>query len=170
MGLYKTGGSGGSSYDRSIFNSIYNGDKQITRTTIKSTVVCNNPRLSILAAGHTPKIMNMLKKEKQTTSSSDGFITRFLFCAPQAIRYSLKNVPKTGSKFFDVIHLLTGVSVLNKNFKRFKEDEFLTFQEDAFDLLSDTFDSFDALAAKYQLANGFIRLIFKHTIIHDYFI
>ena len=112
----------------------------------------------------------MLKKEKQTTSSSDGFNTRFIFCAPQAIRYSLKNVPKTGSKFFDVIHLLTGVCVLNKNFKRFKEDEFLTFQEDAFDLLSDTFDSFDALAAKYQLANGFIRLIFKHTIIHDYFI
>ena len=34
LDLYKSGGNGGSSYDRSLFNSIYNGDPEIKRTTI----------------------------------------------------------------------------------------------------------------------------------------
>ncbi len=157
LGLYKSGGNGGSSYDRSLLNSIYNGDPEIKRTTMKSSVVALNPRLSIIAAGHTFRIMDMLKKEKRSTSSSDGFISRFLFCAPMAIRYSLKNVPQFSSKVFDVTNLLHAVYIINKNFHLNDKTEFLNFDEDAFNLLSDTFENYDSIAVKYQLINGYIR-------------
>ena len=154
FGLHKSGGSGGSSNDRSIFNSIYNGDSEITRTTCKSTVTANNPRLSIISAGHTYKIMVILKKEKKSSGCSDGFISRFIFCAPQAIRSSLKSVPKFENNVFDVRHLLNAAFIINKSFDK---KDFLSFDEESFNVLSETFQHYDAMASKYQLVNGYIR-------------
>ena len=157
LGLYKSGGSSGSSYDRSLFNSLYNGDEEITRTTIKCRVKAKKPRLSIISAGHTYKIMEMLKKEKKSSSCSDGFISRFIFCAPQTIRCCLKSVPEYDNKCFDVKHLLNATYIINKDFQRIDKSEYLTFEEDAFNLLNVTFEHYDRISTKYQLKDGFIR-------------
>lgn len=159
LGLYKAGGANGSSYDRSLFNSIYNGDTEITRTTVKATATAKTPRLSILCAGHTYKIMEMLQKEKKSSGASDGFISRFLFCAPQTLRITLKSVTSIPHNQYDVKHVLAAVAIINKHFRITDKSEFLTFEAEAFDLLSDTFSAYDQTASKYQLTNGFIRFI-----------
>lgn len=160
FGLYKPGGG---SYDRSLMNSIYNGDSTIARTTIKSNVSAKNPRLSIISAGHIHKVMDLLEKEKQQTGGSDGFILRFIFCAPESKRVSLIKssvVNKVNTcNLLDITHLLEGVYVLNENLSVNEKNEFeyLEFDEDAFNYLSEVFDSYDRIAFKYQLTNSYIR-------------
>ncbi len=157
FGLYKSTGGSGSSYDRSLFNSIYNGDAEITRTTIKTSVTASQPRLSIISAGHHHKIIEMLQKEKKGSRSSDGFISRFVFCAPQTLRISLKSVKNIPPNFMDVRHILIAIFIINKNFNENESTSFLTYTDEAFILLSDTFETYDRISAKYQLSNPFIR-------------
>lgn len=63
FGMYK---SGGSSYDRSIYNNIYNGEEQLIHETKKYKIRIKQPRLSIFGAGHPHRvqILKMLKKEE----------------------------------------------------------------------------------------------------------
>ena len=53
FGMYK---GGGASFDRSIYNSIYNGEEQLNHETKKYKIKIKQPRLSIIGAGHPHKV------------------------------------------------------------------------------------------------------------------
>jgi hypothetical protein len=57
FGLYKAGGL---AYDRAIYLSLYNGEKETTHTTKKYKYKILKPRLSLYAAGHTHKIVSTI--------------------------------------------------------------------------------------------------------------
>jgi hypothetical protein len=52
-GLYKIGGG---SFDRSIFNNIYNGEEELQLQTKKYHLTCSQPRLSIFGCIHPHKV------------------------------------------------------------------------------------------------------------------
>ena len=157
FGLYKGGGGGASAYDKSIFNSIYNGDSEIKRSTIKSQTCASQPRLGILAAGHPSRVIEMLLKEKNCKSGCDGLISRFIFSVPNAMRKSLRDLAIIPVNSFTLKHLFLMVYFINKNAARTKETKtHFHFSEAAFDLLNSCFDEYNTVASKYQLTNGFI--------------
>ncbi len=157
FGLYKGGGGGGSAYDKSIFNSIYNGESEIKRSTLKSQTCALEPRLGILAAGHPSRVIEMLLKEKNLKSASDGLISRFVFSVPNAMRKSLRDLATIPENSFTINYLFLIVYFINKNAgETIEKKTFLRFSESAFDLLNTCFDEYNAIAAKYQLTNGFI--------------
>ena len=53
FGLYK---SGGGSFDRSIYNTIYNGETEFQYQTKKYQVIVKQPRLSIFACVHPQRV------------------------------------------------------------------------------------------------------------------
>ena len=154
FGLYKGGGAGGSVYDRSIFLTLYNGEVELQHATKKYKLNLEHPRLSIFAAGHPHKIIEMLEKEKNMTNC-DGLISRFIICAPKAVRIELKdliNVP-TGSLLIE--QLLCGIYLQNKiaasNLTKDKVTELLSFENEAFILLNDQFREYERISSKFEL-------------------
>ena len=54
FGMYK---GGASSFDRSIYNSVYNGEEELNHETKKYKIKVHQPRLSIFGAGHPHRVM-----------------------------------------------------------------------------------------------------------------
>ncbi|RNA05204.1 hypothetical protein BpHYR1_040782 [Brachionus plicatilis] len=78
FGLYK--GQNSSSYDRSIYNDLYNAPSFYRRDTANSRQVFKEPRLNICVLGHPPTFIELIKNE--VNSKDDGLIQRFHLCAP----------------------------------------------------------------------------------------
>ncbi len=75
--MYK---SGGSSFDRSIYLKLYNGPERHGQHLKGQNIELIEPRLSILAATHAERVIDMIEDEKNF--QSDGFISRFrIVCA-----------------------------------------------------------------------------------------
>lgn len=53
FGLYK---SGGGAFDRSIYNTIYNGEEELQYQTKKSQFAILQPRLSIFGCAHPHRV------------------------------------------------------------------------------------------------------------------
>ena len=157
FGLYKGGGSA-SSYDRSFFNSIHNGE--LTRTTLKASKTAFNPRLSIVSAGHPVRVIEMLNKEKTFGSGSDGFISRFIICLPMPLRISIKQLEVNSSSQLSLKNFLAALYILNKKFLKNGKLEHFTFSQESFEILNETFESYDSIAVKFQITNGFISYVY----------
>ena len=79
FGLYK---SGGASFDRSIYNTLYNRAKELTQTTKSNNIKLTNRRLSIFGGGHPMKIFKRFEVERNADLSCDGLYARFLVLNP----------------------------------------------------------------------------------------
>ena len=53
FGMYK---SGGGSFDRSIYNTVYNGEEELSHETKKYKINISQPRLSIFGSGHPHRV------------------------------------------------------------------------------------------------------------------
>jgi hypothetical protein len=73
------------------------------------------------------------------------------------MRVSLKSLPRFERNFLDVRHVLKGAHIINKKFRKIDKNEFLSFDEEAFQVQSETFEIYDGFASQYQLKNGYIR-------------
>ena len=56
FGMYKNGGSG---FDRSIYNSIYNGEEELIYQTKKYQYQISQPRLSIFGCVHPQRVSKL---------------------------------------------------------------------------------------------------------------
>lgn len=81
FGLYK-GGSGGGSFDRSIYLTMYNGEDEFSHTTKSYDCQLLFPRLSIFGAAHPTKIITRFLEEKNLVDC-DGLYARFLVFNPE---------------------------------------------------------------------------------------
>ncbi len=158
FGLYK---SGGGAFDRSIFLTLYNGEPEMSHATKKYKVKITQPRLSIMAAGHPHKLIEMLNKERKMSNGCDGLISRFIIAAPKAVRISIIDLKQPPSNSFQLKHLLYGIYALNKNFKiknnNADEKVLLKLSEIAFEKVNEKFDEYDIIACKFELSKSFIR-------------
>jgi len=68
---------------------LYNGEDQLNHVTRGYARNIKNPRLSILAAGHTHKLIGLIETEKDVQKSSDGFVSRLLILNPKPSELSL---------------------------------------------------------------------------------
>jgi hypothetical protein len=62
-------------YHRSVLNTLWNGPKYYFWQLVKGDIKCENPWLSIVAAGHPSAIMNILK-EDNSQLGADGLFAR----------------------------------------------------------------------------------------------
>ena len=60
-------------YYRSVLNTLWNGPSCYFRQLVKGDVKCEDPWLSIIAAGHPGTIMNILKEENSQLGADDLF-------------------------------------------------------------------------------------------------
>ena len=135
-------------------NSIYNGESEIKRSTFKSQTCAIEP---ILAAGHPSRVIEMLLKEKNLKSACDDLVSRFVFSVPDAMRKSLRDLSTIPENSLTIKFLFLIVYFFDKNAdETLDKKTFLRFSESAFELLNTCFDEYNAIAAKYQLTNGFI--------------
>ncbi len=102
FGLYKGGGGGGSAYNKSFFNSIYNGESEIKRSTLKSQTCAIEPSLGILDAGHPSRVIEMSLKEKNLKSACDGLVSCFVLSIPNAMRKSLRDLATIPENSFTI--------------------------------------------------------------------
>ncbi len=56
--------NGGSSYDRSIYNELFNGDGSFSRVLSKFSYIIVNPRLNICLLGHANEFINIWLKSE----------------------------------------------------------------------------------------------------------
>ena len=75
--------SGGSSYDRSIYNELFNGDGTFSRVLSKVAYIIVNPRLNICLLGHANEFIKYMIEERNC--KDDGLIQRLLCNAPMPI-------------------------------------------------------------------------------------
>ena len=77
IGLYNKSGGG---LERSIINTLSNGTSEFKHELKSKQYEIAYPRLSVLAAGHPPKLITNINSEKL---SSDGFFSRYFCCVPE---------------------------------------------------------------------------------------
>ncbi|CAF1097784.1 unnamed protein product, partial [Brachionus calyciflorus] len=87
FGMYKCGNG---SFDRSIFLTLYNGQKSFSHTVKSYEFEIKDPRLCIFASGHHWKAIDMI--EDENSFKGDGFISRFLICCPKPVRLKLRQL------------------------------------------------------------------------------
>ncbi len=74
-GSFGTLKCGATTFDRSVYLTLYNGPERLQQQLKKQSIHLIEPRLSILAASHAERIIDMIEDEKN--SRSDGFISCF---------------------------------------------------------------------------------------------
>ena len=93
----------------------------------------------------------MLGEEAKTTSS-DGFMSRFLICAPQPSRISLKNLTPMDVNDRNLLSkLFITIKLMHLDEIRYSYDV------NAFDYLSDCFDDYNMVSQKNERKNPFLR-------------
>ncbi len=80
--------SGGSSYDRSIYNELFNGDGTFSRVLSKVSYIIVNPRLNICLLGHANEFIKYMIEERNC--KDDGLIQRLLCNAPMPLFLSME--------------------------------------------------------------------------------
>ncbi len=92
IGTGKYGGGGSGSYEKSILNTLSNGQEFYEYTTKSGgkQTICR-PRLSIYGGFHTAVYINMLLKEGKGICAN-GHISRFIVVNPESIRLRLCKV------------------------------------------------------------------------------
>ena len=85
FGLFNNGKG---TYERSVFNTLANGESHYEMTTIKhGKQSIDEPRITVLAAGHPNTIIELLYSEMRI--SADGFFSRWLILNPPTVFLSL---------------------------------------------------------------------------------
>jgi hypothetical protein len=82
--------SGGSSYDRSIYNELFNGDGTFSRVLSKISYIIVNPRLNICLLGHANEFIKYMIEERNC--KDDGLIQRLLCNAPMPPFLSMEKI------------------------------------------------------------------------------
>ncbi len=77
LGRYSNGGSG---YDRSIYNELWEGPFLFCRNLANKAYIIQNARLNICLLGHASEFVKYMHDER--TSKDDGLIQRVLCSAP----------------------------------------------------------------------------------------
>lgn len=173
--LYK---SGNGAFDRSQFLTLNNGEEYFMNETKSYKIVIDEPRLTIFAAAHPHKIIKLLDDEKEMGQNCDGFISRFLFCAPKPLRrklsnikmlefrISLTNINSIISSFnkaeqidfqhdFNFIHLFAIIKLMHENAPKY------TYSDEAYNELSEYIFKYELIAEKFELNENesFIRYV-----------
>ncbi len=107
-------------------------------------------RLNVIAAAHPRKIIAMLREESSTTSS-DGFMSRFLICCPQPSRQTLKSLTVLGKEKLSLAKLFATIKILHSEATTFK----LTGV--GFDYLSECLEDYDMISEKNERTTPFLR-------------
>ncbi|CAF1002597.1 unnamed protein product [Didymodactylos carnosus] len=113
MGIYK---SEKSAYDRSYFNTFFNGENRQRRQTCKNQKgTITKPRLNISAAGHPITTISSISDENTNIFTQDGLFARFIICAPKASAPLSSDFCDIDMHCPSLSHLLFGINQLHTN-------------------------------------------------------
>ena len=139
---------GSKTFYRSVYLTLYNGPERLQQQLKKQSIHLIEPRLSILAASHAERIIDMIEDEK--ISRSDGLISCFRIICSRPVYTRLlqlqefKNLIKPDILFYIIKYL----HLIEKNY---------TFSHESMQLLDNELHSYDNICIHTVAREQFIR-------------
>ena len=162
MGSLGRYSGGGSKYERSIYNDLFNGSSSFNRALTKASYNIVNPRLNICLLGHATEFIQYMREER--ANKDDGLIQRILCSAPLPKFYSMEIVKEARNSdkafsiavFFYIIHRFHKRKILDNQNRSVNINLLYIFDDDAAKVFNSYYSEYKSISQRMNNIDNFI--------------